>query len=174
MVSMPFDQNVRPMVAVCGAQDPSPAVYEMAEAVGAELARANAVLVCGGLEGVMEAACRGAVHEGGTTIGILPGLDAREANRWVKIPIVTGIGHARNLAVVATSHAVIAVDGEFGTLSEIGYALRIGRPVVGLATWKLQPGEYNSYLSDRDTVHTAVDASEAVRLAVRLAAGARR
>lgn len=170
---MPSPEERAPLIAVCGAQDPPPKIVAIAEAVGAEVARAGAVLVCGGLEGVMEAACRGAAREGGLTIGILPGMDTREANQWVAIPIATGIGHARNLAVVATSDAVIAVDGEFGTLSEIAFALRIGRPVVGLATWRLEPGEHNSYLDEGPTVHPAADAPEAVNLAIRLAARTR-
>jgi uncharacterized protein (TIGR00725 family) len=173
IVSMTRDNQIGPLIAVCGAQNPPPAVYSIAEDVGSELARAGAVLVCGGLEGVMEAACKGAARHGGLTIGILPGLDPREANRWVKIPIATGIGHARNLAVVATSHAVIAVDGGFGTLSEIAYALRIGRPVVGLASWTLQPGEHNSDLEDGVVLHPASDPAEAVRLAIHLATTAR-
>ncbi len=166
---MSLENAVGPVIAVCGAQDPPPAVYELAESVGAELARAGAVLVCGGLEGVMEAACKGAAREGGLTIGILPGLDVAEANRWVRIPIATGVGHARNLAVVATSQAVIAVDGEYGTLSEIAYALRIGRPVVGLATWKIEPGDYNTWLNRKASISHASDAAEAVQLALRLA-----
>ena len=115
----------------------------MAEQVGRQLARRGAVLVCGGRGGVMEAACRGAKAEGGTTVGILPGIDRWEANAYVDIPIVTGLGEARNAIVVRTAEAVIAVSGGFGTLSEIGLALKMGRPVVGLATWELcQQGQF--------------------------------
>jgi hypothetical protein len=85
----------------------------------------------------MEAACRGAKAEEGTTIGILPGNDRQEANRYVDIPIVTGLGEARNAVVVRTADAVVAISGGYGTLSEIGLALKMGRPVVGLATWEL-------------------------------------
>ena len=85
----------------------------------------------------MEAACRGAKAEGGTTVGILPGMDRQEANAYVDIPIVTGLGEARNAIVVRSADAVIAVSGGYGTLSEIGLALKMGRPVVGLGTWEL-------------------------------------
>jgi uncharacterized protein (TIGR00725 family) len=129
-------------IAVCGGQHPNEDVLPLAEAVGEGIARAGALLVCGGLGGVMEAACKGAKRAGGTTVGIVPGLDPSEANPWVDIVIATGIGHARNLAVVASADAVIAVDGEFGTLSEIAFALRLQRPVIGLATWSLRPGPY--------------------------------
>ena len=108
---------------------------EAAEAVGRGLAVAGCILVCGGLGGVMAAACRGAKQAGGRTIGILPGEDRREANPWVDVAIPTGMGEARNLLVVRASDAVIAVGGEFGTLSEIAFALKLGRPVVGLSTW---------------------------------------
>jgi uncharacterized protein (TIGR00725 family) len=87
--------------------------------------------------GVMEAACRGAGDEGGLTIGILPGDNRREANPYVRIPIVTGMGYARNVAVVRSTQAVIAIDGSYGTLTEIGYALQGGIPVIGLGTWSL-------------------------------------
>ena len=109
----------------------------MAEEVGRELARRGAILVCGGLGGVMEAACRGASSEGGVTIGILPGENRRAANPHVQIPIVTGTGYARNVAVVKSAQAVIAIGGNYGTLSEIGHALQSGLPVIGLNTWSL-------------------------------------
>lgn len=109
----------------------------VAEEVGRQIARRGAVLVCGARGGVMEAACRGAKAEGGITVGILPGTDRREANAFVDIPIVTGLGEARNAIVVRTADAVIAVSGGYGTLSEIGFALKMGRPVVGLGTWEL-------------------------------------
>ena len=105
--------------------------------MGREIARRGAVLVCGGLGGVMEAACKGAGGEGGLTIGILPGDSRQDANPYVQIPIVTGIGYARNVAVVKSAQAVIAIDGSYGTLTEIGYALQSGIPVIGLNTWSL-------------------------------------
>ena len=99
--------------------------------------RNGVAVACGGLTGVMAAVCRGAKEAGGTTIGILPGGDPKAANQWVDIPICTGMGYARNVAVVLTGRAVIAVDGAYGTLSEIGHALGLDIPVIGLATWSL-------------------------------------
>jgi len=128
----------RPMIiAVIGAGSPTHRGAELAEEVGRELARHGVVVACGGLGGVMEAVCRGAKAEGGTTIGIIPGSEPGESNAYVDIPIVTGIGFARNVIVVKTGRAVIAVDGAYGTLSEIGLALGAGIPVIGLATWEL-------------------------------------
>ncbi|MFH1003432.1 MAG: TIGR00725 family protein [Chloroflexota bacterium] len=124
-------------IAVIGGADPSPREASLAEGVGRELARRGATLVCGGLGGTMEAACRGARAEGGLTIGILPGESRRAANPYVQIPIVTGLGHARNVAVVKSAQAVIAIGGSYGTLSEIAHALQSGRPVIGLDTWAL-------------------------------------
>ena len=109
----------------------------MAEEVGRELARRGAVVVTGGLGGAMEAACRGAKSEGGTTVGILPTYDRGDANQWVDVAVPTGLGEARNALVVRAADALIAVAGEFGTLSEIALALKVGTPVVGLQTWEL-------------------------------------
>jgi uncharacterized protein (TIGR00725 family) len=124
-------------IGVIGGSEVPSATSELAEEVGREIALRGAVLVCGGLSGVMEAACKGAVSEGGLTIGILPGEDRSSANPYVKIPIVTGVGYARNVAVVRTAQAVIAIDGSYGTLTEIGYALQAGISVIGLGTWAL-------------------------------------
>jgi len=124
-------------IAVIGASQASASELKMAEAVGREIAREGAALVCGGMGGVMEAACKGASQEGGTTIGILPGDNRLNANEYVQIPIVTGIGYARNVAVVKTAQAVIAIGGSYGTLSEIGHALQSGVPVIGLETWNI-------------------------------------
>lgn len=128
-------QDNKIIIAVIGGGDVSPQVAGLAEEVGREIARQGAILVCGGLGGVMEAACKGASSEGGLTIGILPGDNRRDANPYVRIPIVTGIGYARNVAVVKSGQAVIAIDGSYGTLSEIGHALQSGIPVIGLNTW---------------------------------------
>ncbi len=114
--------------------------YALAEEVGRRLAQAGATVVCGGLGGVMEAACRGAKAAGGQTIGILPGSEPDQANPYVDIPIPTGLGEARNVIVVRTARVLIAVGGEYGTLSEIAFALKFGRPVVGLETWQLARG----------------------------------
>jgi uncharacterized protein (TIGR00725 family) len=111
---------------------------EGAEQVGRELARAGAVLVCGGGAGAMAAACRGAKAEGGATVGILPGKDRSAANEWVDIAVATGLGEMRNALVVRASDAVIAVSGGYGTLSEIALALRDRVPVFGLDTWDIE------------------------------------
>ncbi|MBM3957176.1 MAG: TIGR00725 family protein [Gemmatimonadetes bacterium] len=125
------------LISVVGSSDASPEAEALAEAVGRGLAERGALLVCGGLRGVMAAACRGAKAAGGTTIGILPGDDPAAANPWVDIAIPTGLGYARNALVVKAGAAVIAVCGSFGTLSEIGHALADGKAVFGLRTWEL-------------------------------------
>ncbi len=129
--------NKKRFIAVIGGNQCSPQEARLAEEVGRELAKRGAILVCGGLGGIMEAACRGASSEGGITIGILPGDSRQAANPYVQIPIVTGLGYARNLAVVKSAQAVIAIDGSYGTLSEISHALQSGIPVIGLNTWSL-------------------------------------
>jgi len=126
------------IISVIGSSNPVTREHvELAEEVGRELARRDIMVVCGGLSGIMEAVCRGAKSEGGTTIGILPGRAAAEANNYVDIPIVTSMGYSRNVIVVHTGQAVIAVGGAFGTLSEIAHALSDGIPVIGLKTWPL-------------------------------------
>jgi len=132
-----MSEKKKKFIAVIGGGECSAQEAEMAEAVGRELARRGAILVCGGLGGVMEAACKGASSEGGVTIGILPGDNYQAANPYVQIPIVTGIGYARNIAVVKSAQAVIAIGGNYGTLSEISHALQSGIPVIGLNTWSL-------------------------------------
>ena len=124
-------------IAVIGGSQCSPQEAELAEAVGREIARQGANLVCGGLGEVMEAACKGAQSEGGVTIGILPGDSRQLANSYIQIPIVTGMGYARNIIVVKSAQAVIAIGGSYGTLSEISHALQNGIPVIGLNTWSL-------------------------------------
>ena len=124
------------IIAVIGSSRPATTEHvELAEQVGRELAKRDVKVVCGGLTGIMEAVCRGAKAEGGVTIGILPGQSSKDANRYVDIPIVTGMRYSRNVIVVNTGRAVIAIGGAFGTLSEIGHALGDGIPVVGLKTW---------------------------------------
>jgi uncharacterized protein (TIGR00725 family) len=131
------------------------------------VAEAGAVLVCGGLGGVMEAACRGAQRAGGLTLGILPGRDRAEANPHVDVAIPTGLGEARNALVVHAADAVVAVAGEYGTLSEIALALQAGIPVVGLDTWELARGG-----ATVEAVVRAETPGQAVALAVRLARAA--
>jgi uncharacterized protein (TIGR00725 family) len=124
-------------VAVVGPGEASAEEVANAEAVGRGLANAGATLVCGGLGGVMEAACRGASRSGGITVGILPGPDREAANEWVTVAIATGLGELRNGLIVRAADAVIAVGGAHGTLSEIAFALKTGTPVIGLGTWEI-------------------------------------
>ena len=159
----------RPLfVAVIGSASCDEPVAALARAVGRELGRRGAVLVCGGRGGVMEAACQGAKEQGGITVGILPGTDRREANRYVDIPVVTGLGDARNVLVVRSADIVIAVSGGYGTLSEIGLALKAGRPVVGLDTWELsQQGRPAAAIVRADTPLHAVEAAFALAAKMR-------
>jgi uncharacterized protein (TIGR00725 family) len=124
-------------VAVVGPGEAGPKEVEAAEAVGRELGRHGAVLVCGGLGGVMEASCRGAKEAGGTTIGILPGGDRGAANGYVDFALPTGLGEARNALVVRAADALVAVGGAYGTLSEIAFALKAGKRVVGIGSWEI-------------------------------------
>jgi uncharacterized protein (TIGR00725 family) len=148
----------RPHVGVAGSGDASTETCELAEALGRELADRGAIVVCGGLDGVMEAACRGARSVGGTTIGILPGECRNDANPYVDVAIPTGLGEARNALLVRAVDVLIAVEGEFGTLSEIALALRAGKPVVGLHTWELSKG--GVAVAAVVAVHTPKDAAE--------------
>ncbi len=124
-------------IGVIGESHPSSEGRKLAFEVGVEIAKAGAVLICGGLGGVMEEASRGAKSEGGLTIGILPGIDKTNANPYIDIPIVTGLDQARNIIIVRSSQAVIAIEGSYGTLSEIAFCLKLSVPLIGLRTWKL-------------------------------------
>ncbi len=124
-------------IAVVGAGEASDGLYERAREVGRLVAERGGVVVCGGRTGVMEAAARGAAEAGGVALGILPDEDRRQANSYLSYSVVAGTGHARNLAVVCSGDAVVAVGGGYGTLSEIGLALKVGRPVVALESWDL-------------------------------------
>ena len=150
----------RPQIAVAGASVCSPRTAALARAVGRALAAAGAVLVCGGLGGVMEAAARGAAEGGGTVIGILPGYDHRAANRHLTVALPTGLGHARNVLVAAAGDALIALPGGHGTLSEVALARVLGRPVVALGRRRELAG-----------VVAARTPEEAVRRALALARG---
>ena len=119
-----------------GPGDATPEETAQAEGVGAALAEAGVTLVCGGLGGVMEAACRGARGAGGLTVGLLPGDDRDAANPWVSVALPTGLGEGRNVLLVRAADAVVAIGGGWGTLSEIALALRAGKPVVGLGSWQ--------------------------------------
>jgi uncharacterized protein (TIGR00725 family) len=125
-------------IAVVGPGEASERQVEVAHEVGRRLAEEGAVVVCGGLGGVMAGACRGARSADGTTIGILPGADRHAANEWVAVAIPTGLGELRNGLIVGAADAVLAVGGGYGTLSEIGLALKTGVPVVGLETWGIE------------------------------------
>jgi uncharacterized protein (TIGR00725 family) len=144
---------------VCSAR-----VARAAEQVGAEIARAGAVLLCGGLGGVMQAASRGAAEAGGVVVGLLPGFRRADANRWVTIPIVTGMDQARNVVLVRSCDAVVAIGGRYGTLSEIALALKLGIPVVGLRSWRLRQPE-----GRRVPLVVAASPQDAVARAIRAA-----
>jgi uncharacterized protein (TIGR00725 family) len=153
------------IIAVIGAADASAKVRELALEVGCAIGRRGAVLVCGGRGGVMEAAARGARSAGGHTLGILPGYERDMANPHIEFAIPTGMGQARNVIVVATADAVIALAGEGGTLSEIGLAIKLGRPVVALRSW--------DEIARRMAGITYADSAEAaVELALEFAQGA--
>ena len=154
------------IVAVIGTRQPSPEESKLAEDVGRDLAKNGVALICGGLGGVMAAACRGARAEGGLTIGVIPGDDRKSANSYVQIPIVTGIGYARNVIIVKSAQAIIAVGGGYGTLTEIGYALDAKKPVIGLGTWKFSRN--NQMDKSIIRAHTAKEAvSKAIKLVKR-------
>lgn len=142
-------------IGVIGAGACSDDVARLAEEVGSNIAKAGAILVCGGMGGVMEAACKGAKKKEGVTIGILPGVDKDHANPYVDFPIVTGLGEGRNVLVVRNSDSIIALPGEYGTLSEIAFALKMDKPVIGLSAWKVS-----------DKIIQAKSAKEAVSLAL--------
>ena len=146
------------VIAVIGqGSDCTPEISQLAEDVGYFIARKGGVLICGGLYGVMEAACRGAKKGDGLTIGILPSTEKEDANPYVDIRIATGISVARNVIIIRSADAVIAVGGFYGTLSEIAYSLAFEKPLIGLQTWKIN-----------DKIHHVKTAKEAVELAFRL------
>jgi uncharacterized protein (TIGR00725 family) len=153
-------------IGVSGPGDASDDEAKMAEEVGRRLAEHGAVVICGGLGGVMDAAARGATAAGGLAIGILPGESRRGSSSHLTAAIPTGMGEARNALLVRAADAVIAISGEFGTLSEIALALKMGKPVVGLGTWELRKPDRTV-----DAMMTARSAEEAVDLALGAAGG---
>jgi uncharacterized protein (TIGR00725 family) len=158
-----------PYVAVVGPSAGTPAELALGESVGRSIAEAGAVLVCGGMGGVMEAAAGGCADAGGRSVGILPTDDRLDANPYLTVAVATGMGEGRNAIVVRTADAVIAVHGEFGTLSEIALALKMGKPVVGLGTWELlRAGE------PVDAIVRVSDPRQAVAKALELAAASAR
>ncbi|MBP1600532.1 MAG: hypothetical protein H6Q06_683 [Acidobacteria bacterium] len=157
-----MDLRSKPRLGVMGSSTCSPRITELAVEVGRQIGRAGAILVCGGRGGVMEAAARGAKEAGGITIGILPGESDSEANPYIDIPIVTGMGQARNAINILTSQAVIAVAGAYGTLSEIALARVAGIPVIALESWS--PTDPEGRIAPGITIATGPE--EAVRLAL--------
>lgn len=150
------------IIAVIGGFPCSPEEATLAEIVGRELAKKGAVLICGGEGGVMGAACKGARSEGGLTIGVLPGESRQTANAYVSIPIVTGIGSARNMIIIKSAQSVIAIGGGYGTLIEIAFALKFNVPIIGLNTWSLSRDNQsdNSIFLTEDPVAAAELAME--------------
>ncbi len=144
------------IIGVIGAGSADEKTLRAAETVGRLIAKKGAILVCGGLGGVMEAAAKGAKAEGGTTIGILPQTGKESSNPYIDIPVATGFGEGRNVVIVRTADALIAVGGEYGTLSEIAFALKMGKTVVGLNTWDIK-GVIKA-ASEEEAVEKAFDA----------------
>lgn len=141
------------VIGVIGGSSCNEEVYRTAEEVGERIAERGGLVICGGGGGVMEAACRGAKRKGGTTIGILPGRETRTANEYVDIAVATGLGEARNVLIVNSADGLVAVSGSYGTLSEIAFALKLGKPIVGISTWDVD-----------ERVEKAGSAAEAVNL----------
>jgi len=157
------------IIGVIGGASVDSQVRQQAFEIGERIAEKGAVLVCGGLGGVMEAACKGARSAGGVTVGILPGSETADANRFVTVPVATGMGIARNAIVVRTADVLIAVDGSYGTLSEIAMALNLGKTVVQLGSWRLPAaGDV-----DPDLYIAAKDPADAVEKALAVAKGLR-
>jgi uncharacterized protein (TIGR00725 family) len=149
------DSGKKTYIGVIGAGHCTKKLRDLASEVGEEIARAGAVLVCGGLNGIMKGAAEGAKSVNGVTIGVLPGTEKREANEYIDYTICSGFGEARNLIIIRTADAVIALPGMFGTLSELGFALKMKKPVVSLGSWDVT-----------DALIKAGDAKEAVKLAL--------
>jgi len=152
---------MRKLIGVIGASQPPEELLPIAERVGEEIARRGGILICGGMGGIMEWACKGAKSKGGLTVGILPTMTRDSANPYVDIPIVTGIGYARNIIVVLSSQAVIAIGGAYGTLTELAFALHFHIPVVGIRTWRLQ----SEFTEVRGIIYVD-EPEEAVRIAM--------
>jgi len=155
-------QKSKIFIGVIGAGDCSDEICNLAEEVGEGIGAAGATLVCGGMGGVMEAAAKGAKKQDGPTIGILPGVDKDHANPYIDFPIVTGLGEGRNLLVVRNSDVLIAFPGKFGTLSEIAFALKLGKPVIGLSTWNVS-GEITKARDAQQAVSMAMDRAKALK-----------
>ena len=157
---------VKPLIGIIGAGSCGQNIATIAYDTGALLAQRHYTIICGGLGGVMAAACEGAKQHQGQTIGILPGALATESNPWVDIAIPTGMGDARNLIIVRSAIALIAISGEYGTLSEIAFALKLQKPIVGVQTW--QPIRPMAHSSDFPLVETALEAVNWIQTALRM------
>ena len=157
-------------ISVIGGEVADEQAGQLAFEVGREIGARGHVLICGGRSGVMREVCRGAKETGGLTIGILPGDDLGDVNEYVDIPLPTGLGYTRNVLVARAGEAVIAIDGKFGTLSEIAFALISGRPVIGLGTWELRDG--GGELAPIQRVEDAAAAVDACEAAVAAAGSA--
>ncbi|MFC1562707.1 TIGR00725 family protein [candidate division KSB1 bacterium] len=127
------------IIGLIGGGECTPEIEEAARNVGRGIAEKGGILICGGLGGVMEAGAKGAKEAGGTTIGVIPGMNPNDANKYIDIPIASGVGYARNIIIVNSSDSVIAVSGKFGTLSEIAFCLQFNVPVISLFSWKVHP-----------------------------------
>ncbi len=152
------------IIGVIGGSNCTEEINRMAEEVGRGIATGGASLICGGLSGVMEYACKGAKSAGGLTIGVLPGTSKDDANDFVDIPIVTGLSIARNIIIVNTADVLIAIDGGYGTLSEIAFALNLRKPVVALDTWYLE----SAGKVDDELFYRVGDVEQALELAFKL------
>lgn len=162
-------------IAVVGERNATADLLAAAEVIGREIARRGGVVVCGGMEGVMEAVSRGATAAQGVVVGVLPGSAAGDGNAYVTIPIVTGMGEGRNIIIARTAEAMIAVGGAYGTLSEIAYALSLGVPVVGFQTWVLQrAGQTADPIRRAESAQEAVEAAWTAAMERRRAAEAQR
>jgi len=158
-----MELRTKPRIGVMGPGSCPPELYALAREVGYLIAKRGAILICGGRGGAMEAAARGAKEGGGITVGILPGESAADANPYIDIPVVTGMGNARNAINVLTSQAIIAIHGSYGTLSEMALALKCNIPVIGLGTWELTaPGAARLPIALVRTPDEAVDAALAL------------
>ncbi len=153
-------------IGLIGSGRSHPKWDDWAEEIGRGIAEHGGILICGGTSGVMASAARGARKAGGVTVGILPGAHADEANPFISIPIATGLGEGRNLLVVQSSDLLIAVGGGAGTLSEIGFALKLHKPLILLGSWEIRPPSGNDSLANH--AHTVDSPAEAIQLALRL------
>ena len=144
------------IIGVIGASSAEAIDENIAYEIGQEIALKGYILLCGGMGGIMEAACRGAKLNNGTTVGILPGENSSDANMYIDIPIVTGLSHARNIIIIRSCDVIIAVGGEFGTLSEIAFALKLNKPLIGINTWNVSESIIKVY-SAKQAVARAVE-----------------